>query len=240
MAWEPDDEGLRNATEEVKRGWSASGTLRREEPDRIVSLQANFKSAEQYTLQFSIEYPEVPAGATGTTETKAIAEIAWSVAGNTIYRMVTISNGMSISGVGQGVQVRIYDATDPTGDPSSEGWEYKVSVQVSPGVRASDSIPPLFYPRLALKTNVPAGITLPYDVDQKMGAKSVFVSPQWAVAGSGTIIMSGNGGAVTIAQYPLVEPGQWLPIAPGTDQILVYNRAGSSALSFTIMYGIDG
>lgn len=134
------DTGRRRIFQNHKKAWSASGQLVTGTDDNLVHLQCNFEGApEYYTLQFSINYP--PSFDFGLADyAEAIAEVIWAVEGNQIRRLISITNGTVISGCGQGVSVRIYDWSNPSGAQQA----YDVSVQVTKGARPSQNLPPVF------------------------------------------------------------------------------------------------
>lgn len=124
-----------------KDGWSASGELQLGNVNKEVSLQANFDEPGTYTLQFSVDYPSPPAAAFFDWDMTAEADIFWSVEGNTVRRRVSVTPGASISGTGQGVKVKLVDASLDNLGGISVRSNYPVTIQIAPGIRGGDEPP---------------------------------------------------------------------------------------------------
>ena len=96
-----------------------------------------------YTVQFSTR-PLNGIVPDTVNPTITYANITWAVGGNQIQRTVSVANGVSVTGVGSGCVVSVYDATTVApGDPIPQ---YEVVATLSPGSRGSSGNPPLYYP----------------------------------------------------------------------------------------------
>jgi hypothetical protein len=240
--------GLNQELYAKKRGWSASGEMVGGDTSKKVSLQAVFGSPETYTIQFQLSTIDPPRGGAGPywAPTQAQARISWSVEGNTIERIVSVSDGTSVQGVGQGVRVVVEDVSGPIGTASVLGRRYNVSVSVAPGSRGSDSLPPIL-----LDTNVQSttaiNTTTSIPVPQDAGVKSVMVT---VYSLFGAVIPS--GGARVFQQYDdaagnltAYDPreangGGFVPLMPGVTNIVVQNNAVADTLVWSVIFGIDG
>lgn len=121
-----------------RTGWAITGELITGEAEGSVSLQAQFAEPGYYTIHFGVEFPK-PSFA---TITDIEAEIAFSLEGSTIRRRMNVGNGSAISGIGQAVDVDVYDVTHPD---IANSKPYKVSIHVSKGVRPVGTVPPTLH-----------------------------------------------------------------------------------------------
>ena len=223
------------------RGWSVALPLTCLNPTAFASLQADFDEPDLYTVQFGLfdidgqPNPVIPR----VIYTEAIIE--WSVAGNTVTRRITVSDGMSISGVGEGVRVR---AIDGTIDISMIGVRYGVTITVAKGQRASQTPPSLSAYGPQGSFNVTAGNSFNTPIPRGAGINSVQVSVANTFTGAvipdqGCIVSQSatNGGnqlkACDARQF------EWIPIAAGATDVTILNN---TAVQFvvTLYWGIDG
>lgn len=116
----------------------------------LLQLQADFPVAGPYTVAFNITTPTgLPAG---KNLFMAEAIVRWKVKGFIVQRRVSIANGVTVSGEGQGVEVIVWDTT-PTAaaqpyfaGPFVAGTQYVVSAQVTKGTRATKEPQPILTP----------------------------------------------------------------------------------------------
>lgn len=192
------------------------------------------KDPGSYVVQLSLQDPN-PVASGYRIEAKA--EITWSVSGNSIRRVVDCVNGMSISGVAEGVAVTIYDDSSiGVGSPE----DYLVSLSVSKGNRASIQQPPFY--TLPIDIIAPGGF-IATDIPQDIGAISarVDIGPVDAGDPIGEFdleVLQQYAGGTLKAYSPKTG---WVPLAPATRQIAIAAAAalGDSAY-FSIVLGIDG
>jgi len=225
-------------------GWSATGSLIARQPreTKAVQLQAVFEQSGNYTVQFSVD-PKTFSGLI----LNPIAEIIWSCEGNSVRRVVSVINGLSVSGMGQACKVTIYDATP--GTFVFPGVEYDVSVQVVPGVRASTQQPPTFAPIIAGYPGIgsvilSAGSSIVVDVPQNIGAISTYIT-----AGASPVPVILSEADLQVVQLDslgiflkMTDPREmaWVPLAPSAVHLYLFNNHPTSNVLFSLAYGIDG
>lgn len=249
------------ARKDHKTGWSANGVLRTPAgpglvADGAVQLQIDFgeKNAEYYTLEFNLldlQNRNDPSG--NALFLRAKAEINWSVEGNFIRRLVHVSSGASISGLGQSVAIRIVDDSEnPDSDPVIQ---YPVSVQVSRGTRPTlgGTQPPLYVPRPLLEresggppvlppyTLIPTdSIAIPVPTDS--GVNSVYLMVN---ADSGTpldpvdVVIQQLGSGIIAANGNLENCNKFIPLVPGANEVQVVNNHTAN-IRVTPIWGVEG
>lgn len=240
------------------KAWSASGALVSRVPNDNITLQSNFvENPEGYTVQFSITNIEAVAGAGLPIGNYApTAEIVWSVEGNSVRRLVSVVNGTTVSGVGQGCRVKVYDET-PLSDATPQ-TTYIVGIQIAPGVRAATQVQPTYVPPIvdslgstrigALVVQPGVGGLTPVDVPVNAGVTCVFIT---ASKFTGTPIVLTDAdvhvyhtsvSGVTNKAYNPMNYG-WVPVAPETDHITFADFlavAPGNDVIFSVTFGIDG
>lgn len=215
---------------EVKTGWSASGTIFPNDPNQDVHLQVDFDEPGTYTLQFNLEVP--PSG--GGLFYDPVAVINWKVEGNWSVRTISLSQGTSISGTAQGIRVKIYDQSPVVGAGTQE---YLASVQVAPGLRPTNTVGPIYKPGLSV--TVPAGNTYSVSVDDDIGAVSFwYATNPTAVTGDITVnVVAASGFNYSIDG--VTHQCKWVVMAPFTRRIdFVNNAAGPRDIN--VLFGVDG
>jgi hypothetical protein len=175
-----------------------------------------------------------------------LALITWSTEGNSISRVVSVLNGMSISGLGSHVKVQVQFARDPAGP-------VPVTIMVTRGVRPAQNQPPTYQldPR-SVPANGDFDILAYADsltsTSQRLhvegGAISVAVFP-WAnspfnLADAEVSFVNTTTGAVIRSWNPLTNPEQFVPIPPGCDALRLFNHGGTNPLIYSVVVGIDG
>jgi hypothetical protein len=216
--------------------WSASGVLHTANVNDVVTLQADFDESGPYTLQFSVESPNVP------TDVNPIAYIDWKVEGNWVHREITLISGTSISGTSEAVRVQIRD-----NQPGGAGDEYTVSVQVAKGTRPNVQQPALYanqsgdlIPAAALGV---AGI-LDIPVPQGIGVISIFAAVSHIVGAGpvpipvGSVMGIGVGSFGFTQQFDPTQPF-WYPL-PVTTGVVRFINSNAFAVDVTFAFGIDG
>lgn len=220
----------------TKKGWSASGNVAVQRPGRGVVLQCYFNNnPEYYTLQFSATPPF--AGSGGWIRT--MAEIQWSVEGNSVRRLINIGAGVSISGTGQAVKVRIFD--DSQG--GTAGVEYPVSVQVTKGVRPNIEKPPILID--ALQTLIAPTAIFGFDVPENSGVSALFnvVTPQnnaGAPIANDEIFGIFNNGATTVQIFGYDMCNKWIALPTGSREVQITNNRAAGDIFWSIIWGIEG
>jgi hypothetical protein len=227
----------------MKNGWSAGGTIHSGQGDGV-GLQANFAAnplqpAGYYTVQVSVNPPDDGVFLGEVT-------LSWSVEGQTIERRVSLGNGVTVSGTGQGVKVIVKDTTPNLGSPTLK--PYFVSIQVAPGTRPDVEKPPmLFAEALIVAEGTPS---TPIDIPRDAGAISVctpFAEDASSGGGlTGIIVQQQLIAGPTLVvqkQYLLGGAGDnlWLPIVGDAQQVVIVAKGAAGSKAFvTVLFGIDG
>lgn len=230
-------------------GWSASGNLVAGNTLKTVTMQAVFPDAQNYTVEFNI------SGAVDTSgnPVQCVADITWTVEGNLVKRTVSVTNGTSLTGTGQGVRVVIRDVSvDVFGGTPLVGVQYLVGVLVSPGTRSGDKQPPTLALLPAFSTTSAGGLYLvnpatvvTVNVPQDAGIKSVMIT---AVNDSNAsdpprgVIVCSQGTSTSTSKIYDPRFYDWVPLSPGTTQIQLINGlpAAGERFAMSVTYGIDG
>lgn len=211
--------------------------------------------AKNYTVQFAVGNLSVTGG-----EINPIAEISWAVAGNTVKRLVSVTNGMSVTGVGEAIKVVVYDATDQTA-PAPTACTYDVEITVAPGSRPSEQQPatyttylasdPFFGAQVPLlgMTFISPNSSIIVPVPQGIGIISTFAtavvsSSNGVTIPQGTALVEQNGFGGVTRIYDTQTTNGWVPILPQIQIIVLINgfpvAPGSPTIAFSLMWGIDG
>jgi hypothetical protein len=214
-----------------------------------VSLAANFKHTGNFTAQFFLvpkpgaaPQPPPPDPPNFFAPIQAEASIVWSIEGNSIKRLISVSNGSSITGVAQGVRIVVSDVTTtPSSPPILLGQSYFVGITVAPGVRGSDSIPPVLV-RQSIVFVVLAASNIDIPLPLEAGAKSVLVTVAdlagTAIPDQGARVAQSDSSSSALAMYDPRAFG-FCPLVPGTVKINVANLTASTQV-YTVIFGIDG
>ena len=109
------------------------------------SLQQAFDKAEAYTCTFTLKVDDDLNQVSGfpphsVAPIQAEATIEFTVAGNTYTRVLSVTDGMSVTGVCNAIRVRVVDTTTPVGLADIVGLQYHISIQVAPGIRDRKSV----------------------------------------------------------------------------------------------------
>jgi hypothetical protein len=225
------------------KGWSKSGTLKTDGPgvgaqpsgNRVQAQATEFGEAEQFTVQFFVSR----ANLTGTNvNQRAKATITWSVAGNSVQRVISLYDGASISGVGEAVRVVVEDDSFRNGPATPNDVKpYQVSFQFAPGTRPSQQQPPylfIFHPTGFVNVS---NISIP--IPENIGAISTNVFISGIPGITATVSMEGNNAGATWDMSNNDENQRWRPIPPGCVTLNVALSApGRPAIA--LMIGIDG
>ena len=235
------------------QGWSSSGFLsvganQPVGPNAVdsVKLAVNFPRPAAYTLQFfsdGLSKPN-PAG----TATQTLAEIIWSVAGNSVRRLISVLGaGTAISGAGEGVNARIFDFSGNTIVKST----YQVSMLLIPGLRGATAQPPI----LEIDNDLIRGGPVSLSINN--GASGIFNIPPNAGVNQVWFSLLVNGGFIPFVEsnvlfiqristtFILQKAGngdvvnKWWPVSPTADQIIVQNNTGQ-VITVTPTWGIEG
>jgi len=227
----------------MKKGWSKSGKLKTDafaitgKPSmgRVQTQATEFDEATQFTVQFFVSR----ANLTGTNvNQRAKATITWSVAGNSVQRVISLFDGVSISGVGEAVKVVVEDDSFRNGPSTpNDVKDYDVSFQFAPGTRASQQQPPylyIFHPSGFVNVS---NVNIP--IPENIGAISTNVFISGIPGITATVSMEGNNTGATWDMTNNDENQRWRPIPPGCTSVnFALSAPGRPAIA--LMIGIDG
>jgi|WetSurMetagenome_2_1015567.scaffolds.fasta_scaffold225342_3 hypothetical protein len=233
-------------------GWSASRELISKDTNPAVQLQANFQDPTPYTVQFSITNLKATDGSADIGSYNPTAVIEWSVEGNSVRRVVSVINGTSVTGVGQGCRITVRDQT-PTTDTTKE-MEYTVAILVAPGVRPANQLQPILTPLIADSFGVTrpgaifvdGGTGVDVQIPENAGVTSVYITAASLNAGIPVALTDADIQAShtnTAYVYKEYNPNKytWVPIGPGTSTVRLTNFMGPlTQVLFNVTFGIDG
>ena len=231
-------EGSRHA-EGKSGGWSTTADMITQQA-KAVTWQANFPESKYYTLQFGVEPPNQPTAAGRVWAT--IATILWKVEGNSVQRMVSVNNGVSISGTGQAMTVLLNDVTPDVGQP--KGIPYKIGIQVSPGTRPSQNQPAVLALQSQADQSLAPASTETYLIPQNAGVISVEVVATSFDGGTETVPaleVRFISAAATFKSFSINNNySGFIPVPPGATDISISNTSATDTAFTTVSWGIDG
>lgn len=224
-------------------GWSASGMLQAN-TSKAVLLQADFGASGPFTAQFSLD--QSAALNVEALPFSVTAEINWKVEGNWVRRIITLQNGTSITGIAQAVSVTIRDSG------SINLGEYRVSVQVAPGIRGSVSSPPLFTP-LTTISSIAAGSSITIPVPADHGIIGILLSAAYANGGIPLNPQDKTVIAEMRAGNPIVVGNRtlgWIDVVQNNNKIvslsplcthLVVSNGGTDSINLSVpIFAVEG
>ena len=233
--------------------WATSGKLRVGQ-DLGVNLQAKFEELNYYTIQFNLL---IAAGKDPDQLVKPLAEINWITKGVKVRRLVSIVNGLAVSGNAETCNLKMYD----WGALSLGSYEYDVSAQITKGgSRAvNTNLPPQLYtnstnspddplPRNNLSSSIllaSGGGVYRHLVPPDCGIQSTWFSARAQAAGNvptGTDLtiqqVSGPGG-VLLQAYDANSKDLWIPLASNATEVRYLNNSAFNII-ITPIWGIEG
>lgn len=197
---------------------------------------------ETYTIQFGfVEIEKDRDGVLNLPTTRAI--ITWKVDGQQQRRVISVVSGAAISGVCNGVDVKIEDV--PIEGNTNDGLTYKVQTTMSRGLRGNTQQPPILVDGVA--QSIPAVSGVPFSVPDDAGVISLFPMiniGEFAHADAPgvtdfQITFTDPNGSALGAVYPLASGSGWIPLPPGTQTVNVFN--GTAKVAFAqLLWGIEG
>jgi len=232
------------------RGWSKSGNLftghdpRATTPPSALSMQADLNQEDSVTTQFNLEAD--PGIITNTR-----AEIVSSVKGQSVRRLVTVVDGMSITTRGKSITVKVRDFTDPS---LSDGQKYSVNILSTLGVRAGSKQPPILIPLtyfdpLGVETvinaaiSIASGTTVTLDIPNDAGIcmvhTTVWVDSAGVAIPAQSLFVSHENNTTVMKYYDPFSFPDWVPLAPNSNILRLSNSSGFIAY-YQVTFGIDG
>jgi hypothetical protein len=216
-------------------GWAQSGVLftyQRGNP--VKCLVEKFDRAAVFTVQIGLNVGE------GGFPVQAQATVVWSINGTPVRRVVSVSQGVSISGVTESAQVDVYDVTQQHGDVDYVSNQYVALVNIAPGVRAATTLPPflnVWSSTQQLAASAETAVAIPPNV----GAVGFRLSVSASGSAGAQITMADSVGNA-YDQYS-VNPGEnsiFVPIAPGSTMVVIKNSDSANPINISGQWAIDG
>lgn len=222
------------------KGWSARTDMVQGNRQATQVVNPIFKDGEYYTIRFGVQTPQ-------PFVFSAEALISWNLEGNIITRRISVSNGVAISGTGQGCSVSLVDTTpSATAKPN-----YSITTQVSKGVRPVESAPPTLMARLDTPhlgetygsiTLLP-GDSIQYNVPTDAGVISVEVvgrpDSQPTAAPPWVVVLHGNLGN-NLKEYLAFQTSGYIALAPEATFVVIENFDPAVSVEVSLTWGIEG
>jgi hypothetical protein len=218
-------------------GWAQSGTLVTCMSNSIVKLMVErFDRAAMYTVQIGLNVGD------GGFPVQAQAEVVFSINGTPIRRVVSVSQGVSISGVTESARVTVYDVTPILIDEEiqTQNVEYVALINTAPGPRAATTLPP-FLRAWSTSQTLGASDNTSLLVPGNAGVVGFRLSVS-AEGTSGATVQMTDPNGVIYDQY-IVPPGVnsvFVPLASGTTQLLITNNDTANPIVLSGQWAIDG
>ncbi len=241
-------------------------------PSKIMSetfIEPNGEShAGSYTVQFSTR-PVDGTVPDNQNPTVTYATITWAIGGQSIQRIVSVTNGQSVTGVGAGCVVEVMDDTDVLGSVPDPVPNYDVVCTLVPGTRGSSGNPPTYFPNTfieqpsgggaattmtgsagKLTSNLGGNNQAVIDVPKNAGAISVQVT-----VGSAAIVTyplpaldvkvaQVDASGINVKVYTNSDYPSFVPLDPRTTKIVITNNGTVASPEgdayWGICFGIDG
>lgn len=231
-------------------GWSTTGRLTTpivfntvpltyQRDGKGIAVQAKLSDSEYYSVEFGLT---PPPDAAGIIAFKAIADVLWTVQGNSIRRRFSVQTGTVISGTGELVNVTVADASETGfGTPPVE---YTVAINIAKGQRPSTPQPPTFFSR-----DIISGLRPPYQVNG--GGNILIPIPQDIGINQFMLAVSQFSGSSAIvgpndltvfmqsATFNYDYFNRWLPLPPG-DVLMQVNNNTADIWFVTPIWGVEG
>lgn len=218
-------------------GWGQSGELIAGNDSKRVTLQFPLKRAGEATVQLGCDIRNAEFAA---VRFAAIAEILWSTNGNTVRRVVSLKDGMSVTGVGEHVKVIVTDASR-SDDIIPNNLQWAASIMVAPGSRSATQQPP--YLEEQTPFDVAAGATAEVPIPENSGVISAFVTaaaPIGVALADNNVLVDQMFLAQVVKSYDPRNYG-WVPITPYADRLILRAAAAVGGnVRFGVVWGIDG
>lgn len=256
---ESDDMSQGNPQYAKSGGWSGGGPLQNDGASNagmaanfIAGRQHNETPSKNYTVQFALTVPQ-------GSFINPVAEISWSVEGVTVRRLVSVTNGCSVTGVGQGVKVVVKDQTPQNIAGITYGVAYQVDITVAPGSRSSVNQPPTYTPIggtvitfaplvetvVLAPFSVPPGGLAVVAVPQNAGVISAYVtavSDDFSPLGQFKAVVDQVDQISTGRRIYDAFPQSFVPIVPEITALNLFNKLGGGGANilYSISFGIDG
>lgn len=220
-------------------GWAQSGPLYtfsgaygNQNPVKLIVEK--FDRSAVYTAQIGLNVGDT------TAPVQAIAEVVWSINGTPVRRVVSVSQGCSISGVTESARVTIYDDTPAIEGQENVQREYVALANVAVGQRGATTLPPflrVWSATQALNASASTAVQVPFNA----GVVGLRTSVAAAGNAGATVTMTDSQG--TIYDQYVVSPGEnaeFVPLAPGTTIVTITNNDSANPIYISGQWAIDG
>lgn len=233
-----------------KNAWGASGALHTLSTVDEVSCQADFDVPDVYTIEFEVTPPAeqdwpVVVGIPQVRGVRATAEIIWNVQGFQIRRVIDVFNGATISGTGQGVTVKVTDASGPL--LASPEVAYQVRYGITRGTRPQTPIPPIIW--AGITGLIAPGGSVDVPVPQDSGVTGVYVQvPRTTPANTplpegipvGVQILDAHTpGHLELGAYTPLD-FQWVPLPAGAAIVRITSVQIAGNVQYTVYFSVNG
>jgi len=179
-----------------------------------------------------------------------VGEILWSIGGNTQRRLVSIYDGVAITGVAEHFAINATDETDSS--DTTNQTQYDVTITCASGVRGSTSLPPTYqtyidnngqilFGRVSLNPLTNIEVLIP----KNAGVSSVMVT----ASSVGNIVTEDklffSQASTTAGALKIYNPidYRFVPLSPQADRLFIENLTpvvGGEIIEFSVTWGIDG
>jgi hypothetical protein len=215
----------------------------------ILNVAANTLTIDTGGFVLTPEAPGHIVALTWYSPNNPRATINWSTEGGIIERVVSVLNGMTISGLGSHVSIKAELQYDPFGP-------VPITVLVTRGTRPAQNQPPLIQlepitvqagvPGIPGMNNIPAYSDIPFgqSLHVEGGAISVNAFP-WAnqafsPADCEVSFRNALTGQTLRSWNPFFNSEAFVPIPPNCDSLRLFNYGLVNPLFYSIVVGIDG
>ncbi len=239
--------------ESKKGGWSGFADMLTGQADSNPGPQATLERATVVTVRFGITPPSVGSGAGVNpypNTVHCIATIVSGVEGQWVQRAISVCLGASISVTADNVQVSFQDATVITDPDTPSDLPYRVTCQITRGVRASFLTPPTLFAFTDIVDSVPvvtAGVVplvlsgnARYPIPPNAGVVSCEVVATAAVGITPEVTVIAVGGTMEMKAWnPIVNTG-FIALPPNATFIEIANDSNANPVNITVTWGIEG
>ncbi len=223
------------------------------QPVSLINQQYGLRKAQTFTIQFGINPAPtlstlVPPAITPTAGPPAPvncqATLQWVENGNQVQRIITVGNGVSISGMGTGLQVTLQDI--PIGADYVNGLAYQVTGLLSPGLRPAFTFLPYLITPLAPSSTTSLAVmapntTMTVQIPVNAGVRAVEITAVGNGAGNtADVIAAASSSTVAYKEWVVTGAPTAVGLPSGCIQIVIQNRSTTVAATVSLLWLIDG
>lgn len=247
----------------LHKSWSQSGNLitpGNGTPNfsSPVRLAAVFDEPGYYTVQIDILPPSVPVGSTNqagdphpvaiqgmcTVPVLAQAEVIWKNRGVNVRRVITVSQGASITGFGEGVDVTLLDQT-----PTNPGTGFTIpiiysgSISIAKGSRGVTEQPPIQQALPSRVSLLTSGAIVYVPIPRNCGIISfrAYLVSQDTPPAAVVVAVQASDGYTILRNYDDVACTEgFVPLPPNATQLMFTDLSADHNYYLSLDWGIDG